>query len=94
MTRSSERLQGFVEGRKEESSRYATLLLLAESSSMLASGTCSRAQPDRSSAWLLCSPDKAAMRAMHALGKLAQAVSFGSNRKCSKARYSAVRTVH
>jgi hypothetical protein len=31
---------------------------------------------DRPAAWLLCSPDKAAVRAMHTLGKIAQLVSF------------------
>jgi hypothetical protein len=31
---------------------------------------------DHSDAWLLCSPDKAAVRAMHTLGKVAQVVSF------------------
>lgn len=31
---------------------------------------------DHSAAWLLCSPDKAAIRAMHTLGKLAQVVSL------------------
>ena len=42
---------------------------------------CAIARPN---AWLLCSPDKAAVRAMHRLGKLGQAVSLEALTRAAK----------